>query len=340
MNFELVTREEKIEKGISPYVTFPITKACTLKCQYCGDGGEMSLCDKEQFKKEDLFEWHKEARKLGVEKFRITGGEPLLHKDFTEIVETIAKDASYVLVNSNGTLIKKYKEKWINLPRNVHFVVNYHANDEETYNKVTCTENYYEDVKEGIKLLVKEGMLHRVNTVYCDNTKEQIYDIIDFCKGLGIGLKIQDVVSVPWQFDEWEDIYVDTTDLEKEFTEKASLIVDHKYAKGFGTPSKIFTIDGVNVTLKSVRNGSHYEMNDVCSKCEYYPCHEGIYDLFVFPDNTAAACNWVDVSRAPFTDKHEQLEWLIDKFRKSEYVEASDRIKGMYKKEKKENKAI
>lgn len=35
--FELIQPENKIERGILPYVTFPIINKCNLKCQYCGN---------------------------------------------------------------------------------------------------------------------------------------------------------------------------------------------------------------------------------------------------------------------------------------------------------------
>jgi molybdenum cofactor biosynthesis enzyme MoaA len=327
--FELVEPEEKIGRDSKPYVTFPLLNSCTLKCKYCGDGGEMSISEIQKANIDDLFEWHKEARLLGVEKFRLTGGEPLIHPDFTKIVNTIAKDASIVLVNTNGTLLKKYKEKWIDAPMNCQFVVNYHGADEETYDKITGTKGYYNIVKEGIELLASEGRLHRLNIVLCKDNYDQIFDVIAYCKKLGCDLKIQDVVAVPWQFNIWDEIYFNTTEIEKEFENRASFVKDHKYAKSFGTPSKIYTIDGVNVTLKSVRNGSHYDMENVCKGCDFFPCHEGVYDLFVFPDNTAFACNWTQKSKAPYNNKKEQLEWLIEVFQRSRYIEASDRIKNM-----------
>ncbi|WP_018884763.1 radical SAM protein [Paenibacillus massiliensis] len=327
--FQLVEPEEKLSKEIKPYVTFPIINACMLKCLYCGDGGEMSISDKAQFDTEDLLDWHSEARKLGVEKFRITGGEPLLHKDFRTIVQTIAQDANTVLINTNGTALKKFRDKWIDSPSNCRYVVNYHGATEEVYNKVTGTSGHFLNLQEGVRMLADEGMLHRLNIVLCKHNIHEIYDVIDFCKEIGTDLKIQDVVSVPWQFKEWEELYLDTTRIEEEFLAKSTFVKDHKYARGFGTPSKIYTINGVNVTLKSVRNGSHYDMKKVCKGCEYYPCHEGVYDLFIFPNNTSFACNWTLKSKAPEGTKQMQLQWLIEVFQRSEYQEASNSITKM-----------
>lgn len=324
--FEIIEPAVKMQKKITPYVTFPIIDTCTLHCLYCGEGGELSISNVNMFNKNDIFEWYDEAIRIGVDKFRITGGEPLLHKDFREILFKLSEKAKTVLVNTNGTLLSKNVDKWINSPTNCKYVVNYHGSTEETFNKVTGTQGYFDVVREGIEMLAHENLLHRLNFAYCKANSHELFDVIAYCKYLGVDLKIQDIVSVPWQYQDWNSIFKDTKELEEEFEKKATFVRDHRYAKGFGTPCKVYTIDGVNITLKSVRNGSHYEMQSVCKECEYYPCHEGVYDLFVFPDNTAYACNWTDKSKAPFAEKREQLNWLVDVFQKSVYRKAADRI--------------
>lgn len=318
--FMLVQPEEKQTRNVLPYVTFPIINKCNLLCQYCGSAGEMTLSDNDFFSIDKLSEWVKAAEELGVQKFRITGGEPLLHPDFRKIIFEVMKDAREVLINTNGTLLIKYIDKWIDSPANCKYVVNFHGAKEETYNKITGTEGKYDELKQGIEYLASEQLLHRLNIVICKENWDELFDVIDYCRTLGTDLKIQDVVSVPWQYNEWEAIYYDTSIIEQELEKRASYIKDHKYARGFGTPTKIYTIGGVNVTFKSIRNGSHYEMSSICNKCEYYPCHEGVYDLFVFPDEKACACNWTDVGKAEGDTPKEKLLNLIPKFQQTEYI--------------------
>lgn len=320
--FNLIQPENKIERGILPYVTFPIINKCNLKCQYCGSAGEMTLSETDIFSVGKLRTWVCEAEKLGVQKFRITGGEPLLHPNFREIVFDVMKSARDVLINTNGTLLMKYIDKWIDSPMNCKYVVNFHAVKEETYDKITGTKGNYQGLKQGIELLASEQLLHRLNIVICQENYDQIFDVIDYCRQLGTDLKIQDVVSVPWQFNEWKSIYYDTSEIEKELEKRASYVKDHKYARGFGTPTKIYTINGVNITFKSIRNGSHYEMDNICNNCKYFPCHEGVYDLFVFPDEKACACNWTDLGKACGTTVAEKLSDLIPKFQDTQYKEA------------------
>lgn len=318
-DFALVKAPEKTLRNVLPYVTFPIIKVCTQKCVYCGDGAEMTLSNAKQFDTQELLEWHAAARSLGIEKFRITGGEPLLHRNFATILHGVAQDASFVLVNTNATLLKKYQDKWKNAPRNCHFVVNYHGASEEVYDKVSATTGYYDTAREGIEMLMEAGLLYRLNAVVNQHNIHEIWDIINYCRKIGTNLKIQDVVSVPWAFNEWNSVYMDSSELEREFERRSTKRIDHQYSMAFGTPTKIYTIDGVNITLKSVRNGSHYDLDGICRECPYFPCHEGVYDLFVFADNTAWACNWTDLAKAPKGNKREQLQYMIELFQRSSY---------------------
>lgn len=328
--FDLIEPNEKIDRGIKPYVTFPIINSCNLHCLYCGSAGEMTLSEEDMFSVERLQEWVDAAKKLGVQKFRITGGEPLLHPDFRKIIFDVMKNAMEVLINTNGTLLMKYKEKWIDSPANCKYVVNFHASKEETYDKITGTKGNYGVLKQGIELLASEQLLHRLNIVICQENHDQLFEVIDYCRSVGTDLKIQDVVSVPWAFNEWKSIYYDTSEIEKELEKRASYVKDHKYARGFGTPTKIYTIDGVNITFKSIRNGSHYEMDTICKDCKYFPCHEGVYDLFVFPDEKACACNWTDKGKAYGETIEQKLKDLIPKFQNVQYCPADvKKLEGM-----------
>ena len=328
-DFHIIEPAEKTGLAITPYVTFPLINSCTQKCVYCGDGAEMTLCDTRMFSAEDLLEWHAAARSLGVQKFRITGGETLLHKDFRRILDVVAEDAKEVLVNTNGTLITRFPKKWQGSPANCHYVVNYHGATEPVYDRVSGTTGYFHKARAGIEMLAEAGLLYRLNTVANKYNVDEIFGIIDYCREIGTNLKIQDVVSVPWAFNEWNDVHVSTIPLERELERRSTRVRDHQYARSFGTPTKIYTIDGVNVTLKSVRNGSQYDVDGICAKCPFYPCHEGVYDIFVFADNTAWACNWTSIARAKATDKREQLAEMIALFQRAAYRPAAERVHQM-----------
>jgi hypothetical protein len=60
----------------------------------------------------------------------------------------------------------------------------------------------------------------------------------------------------------------------------------------YGIPVKIFLVKGVYVTLKAMRYGSRFDENGICKNCPHFPCHEGLYDIYVLGDGSIATCRW------------------------------------------------
>lgn len=85
------------------YLLLHINDRCNLKCRHCflGEGGTHELSLPEIVAIADQFEDMQGLRLL------VSGGEPLLHKDFWEINEYLARKDLRVVLLTNGTLIDK-----------------------------------------------------------------------------------------------------------------------------------------------------------------------------------------------------------------------------------------
>lgn len=82
-------------------VVIEINKNCNLNCKLC-------LVDKKEMIELSIDKIKgviDEAKALGIEAIRITGGEPLLRKDIFEILTYIKSKGFYVLFNTNGILL-------------------------------------------------------------------------------------------------------------------------------------------------------------------------------------------------------------------------------------------
>ncbi len=93
------------------YVRLSVTDLCNLKCQYCMP--EKGICKKDHadvLRLEEAFAIVKSLAELGVDKVRLTGGEPLVRNGIMTLVEKIAalpgiKDFS---MTTNGILLERY----------------------------------------------------------------------------------------------------------------------------------------------------------------------------------------------------------------------------------------
>ncbi len=90
------------------YLRISITDRCNLRCVYCMPEEGVPLGPKDELLTfEEIWRIAAAARGLGFEKFRVTGGEPLVRKDAIELLRGLKArigDATLALT-SNGTLL-------------------------------------------------------------------------------------------------------------------------------------------------------------------------------------------------------------------------------------------
>lgn len=311
--------EKKDSSDWTPFLSFPITQTCNFRCIYCGTGGEATASNKEMISVEYIDLIVREAAAKGVKKFRITGGEPFTHPNIDLVLELMNDYGYFTLINTNGSLITKHCSLIEKLGDNFRFAVSFDTLQSEKL-KAISDVSLHEKVLEGVRLLSEKKLLMRLNTVVTTLNYDEIPAIIDFCRELGCDLKLLDVVSVPVPFGQRKSIYQEISTLEERFSETCDEILFHEYTRGFGTPCRRYRFGNVCVTVKNSIKGSHYDRvgNDaICDGCPYYPCHEGLYDLFALSDGRICSCRWTEKQR--YETISEQLDYLIEAFRRSEY---------------------
>lgn len=324
-NFIIVPSKEKQDKNIEPYLSVALTKNCTMHCRYCGEGGELTKSAKSFHPLSELTEALLESVGLGVSKIRLTGGEPFTYPHMLPLLDFIKKKMKniFILINTNGTMLEPYHLEY--LSENIHVVVHLDTLNEGKFNFATNTKGFYSRTIKSIEMLSDYNRLFRLNTVLSTINKDEIFDIISFCRKHDCNLKMFDITSVPLQFGKLSSLYVPLLEVEKELEERADKIIYHEYAKCFGTPCRIYDVDGVRVTLKNKKYGSRYDMEGYCKKCEYFPCDEGVYDLLYYPDGTIWGCRWRRCmpNNLPFT---EQLLFLAQAFQRADWYVSGKKV--------------
>lgn len=90
------------------YLRLSVTDKCNLRCRYCMP--EYGVCPKrhdEMLTEEEMVSAVRAAASLGIDKLRITGGEPLVKKNILSLCEKCAAVPGIreVCVTTNGTLL-------------------------------------------------------------------------------------------------------------------------------------------------------------------------------------------------------------------------------------------
>lgn len=95
------------------YLRISLTEHCNLKCLYCMPKQDSVKALRKNFLTNDeVYRLARIAVSLGIEKIRLTGGEPLLREGIVELVERISfiDDLKDFSLSTNGTLLEKYAD--------------------------------------------------------------------------------------------------------------------------------------------------------------------------------------------------------------------------------------
>ena len=158
---------------------FELTARCNFNCPMCyvhlseeqvrQQGGELTA--------QQWLQIAKDARDRGMIFALLTGGEPLVRRDFFEIYDGMKKMGILLSINSNGSLLRgEILERFLADPPS-RFNISLYGGSNATYEKM-CGRPVYAQVKENIRALRKAGVDVSLNlsiTPYNLQDIEQIY---------------------------------------------------------------------------------------------------------------------------------------------------------------------
>ena len=98
-----------------PYLRLSITDLCNFRCNYCLPDGCGEHHHKQSLTVDEIRRLISAFARLGVEKVRITGGEPTLRHEFNDIVSTIKQipGIQTVAMTTNGYRMDERIESWL-----------------------------------------------------------------------------------------------------------------------------------------------------------------------------------------------------------------------------------
>lgn len=167
------------------YLRISVTDRCNLRCTYCMPAEGIELIQHDDILTYgEIVDVIKYGISIGIDKIRITGGEPLVRKDIAELVSMISKLEGIrdFGMTTNGTLLEKYAQKLKDsgLQR---INISLDTLDPVKYKKITRTGNV-KDVINGIFAAKKVGFNPiKINCVVKNSSKEpDAINVAEFCK--------------------------------------------------------------------------------------------------------------------------------------------------------------
>src|SRR3990172_897076 len=174
--------------------TLEITPRCNNRCVHC----YVTHCPVEPDKKELSYQEYRHLLDVLAEAgciwLIITGGEPMVRKDFLDIY-TYAKEKGFIIVLfTNGTLITPeiadHLGRW--RPKTVEITM--YGATRETYERVTGVPGSFERCVRGIELLAERRIPLALKAMALTINRHEINDIKKYAQKLGAEFRYDPVV--------------------------------------------------------------------------------------------------------------------------------------------------
>lgn len=172
------------EKRIPFSFDLELTARCNNNCRHCYiniPAQDQHAREKELSLKE-IMKLADQAVDLGSLWCLITGGEPLLRPDFSEIYLGLKKKGLLVSVFTNACLMTEKEGELFQTypPRDLEVTV--YGACQETYERVTGTPGSYQNFRRGLDILLSRNIKVRLKAMVLRSNVHELPDMADFCR--------------------------------------------------------------------------------------------------------------------------------------------------------------
>ena len=183
------------------YLRLAVTDRCNLRCNYCMP--EQGL---EWLKRDEILSYEEILRisnlliEMGVDKIRITGGEPFLRKDIDMVISALAKNdkLQQISITTNGTLtepfigsFRKWKIRSCNLSLDTL--------NRDTFRTIT-RRNDFDNVIQTMNSLLEQNIELKINCVVMDQVNiDSIFEMVEMTRDLPVSVRF--IEEMPFNGD-------------------------------------------------------------------------------------------------------------------------------------------
>ena len=184
------------------YLRISLTDSCNFRCAYCMPNEEIScLPNSHLMSTEEITSIAKTFVGLGVKKIRLTGGEPLVRKEFRDILQKLSQLPVELTLTTNGVLVHQYLDE-LKAAGVRSLNISLDTLNPEKFHKLT-KRNQFQIVWDNIMLLLKEGFRVKINAVALNGIIED--EVIDFVRiTQNLPLHVRFIEFMPFSGNHWK----------------------------------------------------------------------------------------------------------------------------------------
>ncbi len=182
------------------YLRVSVTDRCDFRCVYCMSENMTFLPKKELLTLEELDRLTSAFIRLGVEKLRITGGEPLVRREIMTYFKAMSRHLESgalkeLTLTTNGSQLARFAADLAAIGvRRVNISLD--TLDAAKFQKITRWGRLAQ-VMDGIKAAQKAGLAVKINTVALKGENDaELFDLTEWCAAEGHDLTFIEVMPM------------------------------------------------------------------------------------------------------------------------------------------------
>jgi len=174
------------------YVRLAVTDRCNLRCQYCMPAHGIEIAPRADlltFK--EMYRIIRVLTELGVNKIRLTGGEPFVRKDFVGFLEMLSFNDLLEAINitTNGAMILKHIPTLEKMDKIKHINLSIDSLQKEKFNQIT-RRDVFPEVYETFEALEKSSLNLKLNVVVQPGfNTDEIVDFVALTKDKNVAVR-------------------------------------------------------------------------------------------------------------------------------------------------------
>jgi cyclic pyranopterin phosphate synthase len=238
------------------YVRMSVTDRCDLRCRYCMAERMEFLPKADILSLEEIADLADIFIARGVRRIRLTGGEPLVRRGISELVETLGARLGHGLdeltMTTNGTRLAEHAAR-LRAAGIRRVNVSLDSRRADRFRHIT-RHGELDQVLAGIAAAAAAGLAVKINMVALKGLNEdEIEDMLRWCAGRGFDLTLIETMPLGAVEEDRTVHYLPLSEVKRTLEARFGLIPSlHRT----GGPARYYEVDGVRLGLIAPLTGN------------------------------------------------------------------------------------
>lgn len=243
------------------YVRLSVTDRCDFRCVYCM-AEEMTFLSRDQvLSLEEIYEVGAAFSRLGVNKLRLTGGEPLVRKGILSLIQRLGKLDVELVITTNGSQLTTMADDLV--AAGVKRInISLDTLNAERFKELTRKDKF-DQVIAGIDAACKAGFKRiKLNAVILKGRNDdEVVDLVDFARDRGLDISfIEEMPLGVISEHDREEAYCSSDEVREMVNARYPLVKTDEQTAG---PSTYYRMADSETRVGFISPHSH----NFCSEC-------------------------------------------------------------------------